>query len=244
MTKRSQPYRPRVFISYAARGTDAETAQALREALMRSKVRVPAWRDKEEIHLGRRAIQEIEVGIAECDFFLLLVSPRSVLESRWCPREWSRADELGKIIVPLILETLELAKWPLMLAGVQWIDVQRGLAKAMPQLLSLLGVTVAAGIAELDPADRDDRRMRALASAYARFEPMGAAHSWNVRQILSEFGKECMETERAIRIVEHVRNARIGTCSEAREALLQKWEAPGKTPDKRRTPQSARGATD
>jgi hypothetical protein len=195
---------------------------------------VPAWRDKEEIHLGRRAIQAIEVGIAECDFFLLLVSPRSVLESRWCPREWSRADELGKIIVPLILETIELAKWPLVLAGVQWIDVQRGLAKAMPQLLTLLGVTVAKGIAELDPADRDDRRMRALAGAHCRFDSTGAP-PWNVRQILAELGKECMETERAIRVVEDVRNLRIGTCSEASKALLQEWEAPVRTPVKRRT---------
>lgn len=243
MAKRFQPYRPRVFISYAARGTDAETAQALREALVGHKVRVPSWRDMEEIPPGSRAIREIQVGIAQCDFFLLLVSPRSVLESRWCPRELSRADRLQKIIVPLILETVEPENWPLELEGAQWIDVQRGLAKAMPQLLTLLGVTVAAGIAVLDPADRDDRRMRALAYAHTRFESMGAAYSWNVRQILSDFGKESMETERAIRIVEKVRKARIGTCIEASQALLRAWEAPGKIPDKRRTPQSARGQT-
>ena len=136
MAKRFQPYRPRVFISYAARGTDAETAQALREALVGHKVRVPSWRDMEEIPPGSRAIREIQVGIAQCDFFLLLVSPRSVLESRWCPRELSRADRLQKIIVPLILETVEPENWPLELEGAQWIDVQRGLAKAMPQIVA------------------------------------------------------------------------------------------------------------
>jgi hypothetical protein len=51
----------------------------------------------------------------------------------------------------------------------------------------------------------------------------------------AELGKECMETERAIRVVEDVRNLRIGTCSEASKALLQEWEAPVRTPVKRRT---------
>jgi hypothetical protein len=158
-----QKYRPSVFISYASRGTDAEFALALRSALVEHKIVVPAWRDKEDLRPGARAIADIQAGIAGCDFFLLLVSPRSITQSRWCPREWGRADRLRKTIVPLILETVPWPDLPLELEGIQWIDAQQGLQEALPPLLRLLGVTDAPLALESDPLDRDSRRIRAFA---------------------------------------------------------------------------------
>ena len=230
MAKRSQPYRPKVFISYKASGTDAEVAQVLRETLVANKVAVPAWRDKEDLRPGSRAILEIQAAIADCDFFLLLVSPRSVLKSRWCRREWGRADYLNKVIVPLIVEEVAPRDLPLELEGLQWIDVQRGLDKGLPQLLRLLSVAAVETGERSDPLDRDDRRIRALAHVFYIFAGNPAVSLFNVRHMISDLGKECLETERARRVVELIHNPKIRDYRDAGDALMRLWEAPASKP--------------
>jgi hypothetical protein len=222
---RNRTYRPSVFISYAARGTDQETAQVLRDSLEANKVRVPAWRDKEDLRPGTRAIHAIQRGIAECDFFLLLVSPRSVLRSRWCPREWRRADRLGKVIIPLVLEPVPDDAWPLELEEQQWLDFQRGVEHGLPDLLAAIGVATSRARPGRDPLDRDDDRMRALAGVFYYFASNPLMGLRNVQAVVRNL-RVCVETDRAAQIVDEVCRRTFPDCRQAGDVLLQVWDAP------------------
>lgn len=136
-----QAYRPQVFISYYARGTDLEIATSLRIALQGSNVRIPAWRAQEDIPAGAPGIRAIEKAISESDYLLALMSPRSATQSKWCRRERGRADTLGKTIIPLIVEKIPSADYPLELEGEQRISFELGVEKGLPELLARLGVS-------------------------------------------------------------------------------------------------------
>jgi TIR domain len=159
------PYRPHVFISYYSRGVDAKVAKALRGALSKHRVRVDAWRDRENLTPGTKFILELQKAIATCDFFILLLSPRSV-GSEWCRKEWLRAIRLKKYLIVLFLEDVSAEQWPLELEGLQYIDTQRGLREALPSLFSTLGVEGDDDDPLDDPLDRDSARMEEFANFF------------------------------------------------------------------------------
>jgi TIR domain len=94
-----------VFISYATAPPDGQVAKTLRDALTKSGIKVPAWRDREKLVGGDSFTQKLGRAISDAETFLFLLSPQSVV-SRWCLRELSRADNLQKPIVPLASTTL------------------------------------------------------------------------------------------------------------------------------------------
>jgi hypothetical protein len=221
-----QPARPKVFISYYAHGTDLAVATALRAALVGNRVKVPAWRDKEALLSGSRAIHEVEKGIDHCDFFLLLVSRRSMKTSLWCPLEWRRAFRLRKPILPLILEDVDTAGWPLELEEHQWLDLRRGVGAALPELLQTLGVSGTEIEGVSDPLDRDEERMKALASVFFYFASNPVMPVGNV-QVLLEKLKVCMETSRAKEIVVAAADRQFSDCRAAGNWMLDAWNSPG-----------------
>src|SRR4051812_34898314 len=137
--KKTVTYRPRAFISYCARGIDQKVAKALRGSLTKNKVRVDAWRDREDLEPGSRYVLEFQAAIAACDFFVAMLSPRSIA-SKWCRREWARADRLGKHVLVLYVDDVDEIQWPLELEGLQYIDVRAGLKNGLGPLLAFLGV--------------------------------------------------------------------------------------------------------
>lgn len=70
------------------------------------------WTDDSRILVGQSIVQEINKGISEAEYMLVILSPRSV-KSRWVEREWSTKYWMeisaGKIqILPILLESCEI----------------------------------------------------------------------------------------------------------------------------------------
>ena len=223
--KKTVTYRPHVFISYCSRGIDLKVATSLRKALTEQRVRVDAWRDREDLEPGSKFLREIEKAIARCDFFLLMLTPRSVA-SKWCRREWSRAVRLEKHLIILYVEDVPDAAWPLELEGLQHIDVRGGLKKGLGSLLATLGVTdVGAGVQD-DPLDRDDDRINALAQVFYMFASNPLLNAATTKILVGQLGPSVLETPRAKHVIERVCAADSTDCRALGDAVLEHWNKP------------------
>jgi hypothetical protein len=98
--------RQRLFLSY--RRANATTADALTTRLERDGYGV--WIDRSDIGGGTKWRGEIEKGLNESVAMILLLS-KSALESDEIYKEVARAVELGKSIIPLSVEAVELHGW-------------------------------------------------------------------------------------------------------------------------------------
>jgi hypothetical protein len=111
---------PKAFMSYSH--SDREVALRLGEDLRSSGVDV--WVDRWEIRPGDSLIEKIfSEGLAEADFFLILLSPASV-RSKWVTEELDAA-VIRKIegvtrIIPVIVEQCDV---PLALRSLLWVDL-------------------------------------------------------------------------------------------------------------------------
>jgi hypothetical protein len=225
MTKGPVPYRPRVFISYYSRGTDAKVAKTLREALSKYRVRVAAWRDREDLEPGSKFILSFQKALATCNFFVLLLSPRSIA-SPWCRREWLRALRLDKHVIVLYLHEVPPADWPLELEGLQYIDVRSGLAVGLGQLLKTLGVAADEPDPLDDPLDRDAARMDAFARFFFYCASNPLLPAANAKVIVRQQGPAMLESARAKDIIECVCVSNSTNCRELGDAILNLWNAP------------------
>ena len=108
---------PDVFISYSA--ADADFARRLNNALQQQRRRT--WFDQENIASGADFQQEIRQGIEKSNYFLFILSPRSV-RSPYCADEVEYAVKLNKRVVTILYCPVEVAELHPELAKVQWID--------------------------------------------------------------------------------------------------------------------------
>jgi hypothetical protein len=201
--KNKTPYRPLVFISYYSRGTDAKVATALRKALVVHRVRVDTWRDREDLEPGSTFAIEIQKAIVACDFFIIVLSRRSV-GSLWCRRERGRAEDLKKTIIILYADDVDAADWPLELQGIQYVDVRSGLKSGMSSLLATLGVAEAGAIVLDDPLDRDAARITEFAQFFFTFDSNRLLPAANAKLVVRRQGPVMLETPRAKDIIERV----------------------------------------
>jgi len=106
-----------VFISYSR--ADSDFARTLNDALqLQGKT---TWFDQESIATGTDFQQEINRGIACCDNFLFILSPRS-LNSPYCRDEVTYAAQHHKRMIPVLAQPIQAADLPPELAPIQWID--------------------------------------------------------------------------------------------------------------------------
>jgi hypothetical protein len=210
-----------VFISYATAPPDGNVAKALHGSLTKSGIKIPAWRDREKLRGGEVFGEKFAKAIAATESFLFLLSPRSIA-SKWCRRELTRADALEKPIVPLLLDDVPRDQLPLELEGVQHIDFRRGVRHGIPALRHALGITKIASDDIDDPVARDDRRMQAIAQAFRHGDTF--ANTANMVLLLQKLGLECVETARALRVLQALRYGDHRSGREVAEWLLRRWE--------------------
>lgn len=150
-----------VFISHSSKHPDFEVAEELTKKMISAGVDV--WWDKDGLEGGQPFTAEIVEAIIRQHYFLFLLSKHSVA-SEWCRRELARACELGKRIIPLKLDDVLPQKFPLELAGIQYIDFRQGVETAFPSLSSALGLALGQTYdPSNDPFARDGRLVQTIA---------------------------------------------------------------------------------
>jgi hypothetical protein len=111
-----------VFISY--RSINSEFASELARDLVARGVRV--WMDRlEGIVTGDDWVMELQDGVTNSAGLIAILTP-DYARSKWCRRESKRADTLGKEIIPILLEDIDMSDWPMEIQERQYIDL-RGL---------------------------------------------------------------------------------------------------------------------
>ncbi|HVT16759.1 MAG TPA: toll/interleukin-1 receptor domain-containing protein [Thermoanaerobaculia bacterium] len=119
------------FLCYADR--DSDSALTLHRALVEQ--RCVLWIDKLDIEPGSNWQASIEAAIAQCDQLVVLVSEHST-KSQEVAAEWNLALELGKLIIPVLLDDTPL---PFRLRAYQAVDLCRlGLDAALTRLRTVL----------------------------------------------------------------------------------------------------------
>jgi|LakMenE01Jun11ns_1017448.scaffolds.fasta_scaffold9847345_2 hypothetical protein len=109
----------RIFISYSRR--DAPFALGLQARL--SNQGLGAWLDSEKLQTGQRWREEIVHAIAGCDYFVLVLSSRSI-QSENVVKELSLAESSSKPILPLMIEPVEIPdSMKYQLAGLQFVSI-------------------------------------------------------------------------------------------------------------------------
>lgn len=106
-----------IFISYSR--TDAEPASYIAKKLQ-ERYDVDVFIDYLRLRAGERFSTRLGKEIETRDYFLVLVSPRS-MKSKWVDKEIHHADMFNKIIIPVILEPAEPI---LILQGIEHVDFQ------------------------------------------------------------------------------------------------------------------------
>jgi WD40 repeat protein len=111
--------RQKLFISYGRDGF-ADEARALKNALDRRGH--DAWLDERRLQEGYDWQLDIEEGIRNCDWVILLMTPHSVRRpDGFCLKEITKAAELNKPIVPVLITDVPGGA-PLLICNVQYLD--------------------------------------------------------------------------------------------------------------------------
>lgn len=127
-----------LFLSHA--GADRSIASHLVDTLRRHNV--PIWYSPTDILGAQQWHDEIGAALARCDWFALILTPRSV-ESMWVKRELTfalRQNRYEDRIVPLLYEPCDIDRLSWVLPSLQIIDFQPGLEDGYRQLLRLWGI--------------------------------------------------------------------------------------------------------
>ena len=109
----------KLFLSYGRDGL-ADEARALRDALLARGHEV--WFDEQRLGVGLDWEHSIEKGLNECDRVVLLMTTHSVRRTDgFCLNELAKALQLGKIIIPVLLEEVPLGA-PTSICRIQYLD--------------------------------------------------------------------------------------------------------------------------
>lgn len=161
---------------------------------------------KKHLKGGQDFPARILEAIISHHFFIYILSPRSVA-SAWCNRELCCAADLGKDIIPLLLEEIPKTERPIQLAPLQWVDIRRGIPTSLDLVLRAMGLSYRAG--QDVPEDRCARDGR-LVEAIAAQLPYGKTftETLNLVQLLKNLGQACCETKRAYQLLEGMTSPR------------------------------------
>jgi len=96
------------------------------------------WWDFSSLRGGLNWQREIQEGIKQCEFFLVVLTPESVV-SEWVIREIIYATEYKKQIIPLYLKTCER---PIAIIEKQYVDFEKQTQEiAIKELVEILKAT-------------------------------------------------------------------------------------------------------
>ena len=213
-----------IFISHSAKKPDYQVAKSLAVAL--EKMGLNVWWDEKRLKAGAYFPAEIVEAIISQRFFLYIMSPRSTA-SRWCSRELTRATELGRDIVPLLLEEVPIHKQPIEISGLQYIDIRKGVRESLPIILQALGLGMRSELEiQDDPFARDSRLVQTITNQL-NYAPT-FTDSLNLVLMLKSIGESLCETDRARRLfAEMLSQATSGgwrfDYDRVRDYLLRGW---------------------
>lgn len=129
----------RIFISYAH--TDSEFAEQLAKDLEGRGQ--PVWLDKKVIQVGDSISTEIEAGLLESDFIILVLSNTSVSRP-WVQREYRAALNLQinsnnkrPKILPAVIDQVKL---PTFLLDIQYADFKQNYMSGLYNILQAIGI--------------------------------------------------------------------------------------------------------
>lgn len=121
-----------VFISYSS--VDAVQAETVRNVL--EKNGIPCWMAPRDIPGGSNYTKEIPVAIRGCQVFVLILS-HNAQNSHWVLKELDSAVNLGKVILPFMLEDCQLNdEFNFLLTGAQRYSAYQKKSEAMETLIS------------------------------------------------------------------------------------------------------------
>ena len=143
---------PSVFISHSS--LDREIVE--REIISPLRTHgVDTWYSTDDIETTSEWERQIRNGLTKCDWFLVVLSPRSV-ESEWVMREvhWAVMKRKGKI-VPVMLETCEPEELHLGLLPIQYIDFRDRGERSLERLLATWGLDKASQAKSMYGAAQD-----------------------------------------------------------------------------------------
>jgi hypothetical protein len=121
-----------VFISYSS--IDQLQAETVRGVL--EKNGIPCWMAPRDIPGGSNYTKEIPVAIRGCQVFVLILS-ENAQNSHWVLKELDSAVNLGKVILPFMLEDCQLNdEFNFLLTGAQRYSAYQKKAEAMETLIS------------------------------------------------------------------------------------------------------------
>lgn len=126
-----------VFLSHSA--GDRPFVERLAETLAQHNV--PVWYSATNIVGARQWHDEIGAALRRCDWFLVVLSPRSV-KSRWVKRELLYALDENRYegrIVPLLYRRCDYAGFSWTLRSLQMIDFTGSFATGCGELLKIWG---------------------------------------------------------------------------------------------------------
>ena len=194
-----------VFVSHSAQEPDRSVTETLVGLLEAAGLDV--WWDKDGLEAGDFFPVEILEAIIRQNFFVFVMSERSI-SSKWCLRELIRATELGKEVIPLLLEGIPNERSPLVLAGLQYLDIRAGLNEEVrARILRAFGLGHGGAVRESqsDPFAKDGSLIKVLAEQlnYAK----GFTDSLNMVLLLENIGKALCETTRAQQVIAGMRSA-------------------------------------
>ena len=121
-----------IFMSHSSK--DKEFARKLKKDLIELGHEV--WLDEGEIHVGESISLEIQEGINKADYFVLILTPDSII-SKWVSLEWDAAlqreiKENRTIILPVLLKECEI---PLLLQNKLYADFSENYAVGLVKLV-------------------------------------------------------------------------------------------------------------
>jgi hypothetical protein len=103
---------------------------------------LPVWYSATSIVGAQEWHDEIGAALARCDWFVVVLSPRSV-ESMWVQRELIfalRQNRFQRRIVPVLLEPCNIEQLSWVLASLQIIDFTTGADEGYRNLLRVRGI--------------------------------------------------------------------------------------------------------
>jgi HEAT repeat protein len=106
-----------IFLSY--RSIEVEFALQLASDLKNAGINM--WMDRLDIKPGDDWVKALTLAVNECAALVSVLTPEYA-NSKYCQRELSRADRIGKPIFPIILRGLADDEWPLQIESQQYID--------------------------------------------------------------------------------------------------------------------------
>ncbi|WP_243448479.1 toll/interleukin-1 receptor domain-containing protein [Candidatus Thiosymbion oneisti] len=120
------------MVSYSSQ--DAEIVEQFAEILRKNDLNV--WLDKWAIHFGSDIVQEVEKGIDDAEFLILMLS-RASIESGWVEKEWRSkfTKELQQKKTKVICVKLEDCEIPTLLASKKYVDAIGDPEKAAHELV-------------------------------------------------------------------------------------------------------------